>query len=144
MFFATPIEQKHQNTYDWRYENSINHGNERLLLSEQDEKYNPWRVNSVLSNHPGTIIDANIVNMMHYLTHQMQYDYLFYSARKQKRFSKRQTKEEIKKQKEEEACIQLISDYYKYNITKSKEVLKLLSKEQLEIIRLKQEKGGVK
>jgi len=139
---STP--EKSKKGYDWRYENSIRYGNEKLILSEQDEKYNIWRVISILSNHPSTVFESNIANMMGHIPHQMHYDYLFYSIRKQKTYSKKQSKEEYNKQKEEERLIQLISDYYKYNITKSKEVLKILSKDQLEFIRIKQEKGGVK
>jgi hypothetical protein len=142
-----PSVEKKQTTdkrYDWRYENSINTGKERLILSDQDEKYNPWRTNNILSNYPETVFDANIVNMMYHLPFQMQYDYLFYSVRKHKRFSKKTPQEELDRRKEEEKLIELISEYYKYNIVRSKEVLKILTKEQIEFIRKKQEKGGVK
>lgn len=143
-----PITEKKQTNdnkrYDWRYENSINIGKERLILSEQDEKYNPWRTNNILSNFPETVFDANIANMMYHIPFQMQYDYLFYSVRKQKRFSKKIPQEELDRRKEEEKLIELISEYYKYNIVRSKEALKILTKEQIDFIRKKQEKGGVK
>ena len=38
----------------------------------------------------------------------------------------------------------MLNRYYKYNITKAKEVLKILSTDQIELIRKKEEKGGFK
>lgn len=121
------------NDYDWRYENSILKGKERLILSEQDEKYLPWRTNAVVSNYVDAIFDVNMVNMMYDIPLQMQYDYLFHSVRKQyRKFEK-----SAKNNKRYEEDLNLISDYYKYNIVRSKEVMKILTKDQIEIIRKK-------
>ena len=132
------IEKKQ--SYDWRYENSITNGKKIDI----DGDYSQWRINSILSNFKDTILYANEVNINHHITNQMHYDYLHGSIRKQNRWSKSETKEEKKKREKNEELISLISDYYKYNIVRAKEVLKILTAEQIYEIRKKNEKGGVK
>ena len=135
------------NNYDWRYENSINSGKEQLKLNEQEFKYNQWRTNSSLSNYVDTLLYVNEMNMYHFITNQMHYDYLFNSVRKTKRYGKKKTEKDkqLERQiKEENEKISLIQEYYKYNRTKSKEILNVLSDEQLNYIRKRLEKGGTK
>jgi len=135
------------NNYDWRYENSINLGKEQLKLNEQEFKYNQWRTNSSLSNYIDTLLYVNEMNMYHFITNQMHYDYLFNSVRKSKRYGKKKTEKDkqLERQiKEENEKISLIQEYYKYNRTKSKEILNVLSDEQLNYIRKRLEKGGTK
>lgn len=135
------------NNYDWRYENSINLGKEQLKLNEQEFKYNQWRTNSSLSNYVDTLLYVNEMNMYHFITNQMHYDYLFNSVRKTKRYGKKKTEKDkqLERQiKEENEKISLIQEYYKYNRTKSKEILNVLSDEQLNYIRKRLEKGGTK
>jgi len=126
--------------YDWRYENSITNG-KRL---EIDGDYSQWRTNSILSNHKDTILYANEVNCNYGITDNMHYDYLFNSIRKSKRYSKPETKEEKKAREKQEELHTLISNYYKYNDVRTKEALKILTAEQIAIIRNKNNKGGVK
>jgi hypothetical protein len=56
----------------------------------------------------------------------------------------KETEEEKKSRKRKEELQTLVSNYYKYNIVRTKEALKILTAEQLEIIRNKNNKGGVK
>jgi hypothetical protein len=51
---------------------------------------------------------------------------------------------EKKKKRKEMELISLISEYYKYNTLRAKEAIKVLSAEDIEIIRKKLDKGGVK
>ena len=144
-----PVEQKapKKPVYDWTFENSINSGKDRLIVDQQDFKYEKWRTNTSLSNFLDTIMYANEVNLNSHITNQMHYDYLFYSIRKKKRFATKKTerdKQLEREQKQEAEDIALISEYYKYNTVKSKAALKVLTKPQLEIIRKRLEKGGVK
>lgn len=134
------IENKKKEAYDWRYENSITNGKKIQI----DGDYSQWRINSILSNFKDTILYANEMNVNHIITNQMHYDYLHGSIRKQNRWSKSESKQEKKVREHQESIISLISDYYKYNIVRAKEVLKILTPEQIEIIRKKKEKGGVK
>jgi hypothetical protein len=140
-------DENEETKYDWRFENSINSGKTRLELSKEGYKYNKWRTNSSLSNHLDTLADANYMNMNYHISDQMHYDYLFYNVRKKQRFGKKKTEQDKKLeklQKEESKKISLIQEYYKYNTVKSKAVLRVLTDSQLEIIRKRLEKGGVK
>lgn len=122
--------------YDWRYENSINFTKQYIDCSGHVEhKYVPWRTNSALSNFADTVLHANEMNINHQLDSRMQYDYLFHSIRKRKRFFK-------KAKQETHPDFELISSIYKYNAAKTKEALSILTPEQLNILRQKQEKGG--
>lgn len=134
------IEQKAKPRYDWRYENSITSG-KRI---EIDGDYSQWRTNIILSNYKDTILYANEMNCRYGVTDQMHYDYLFSSIRKAKRYSKPETKEEKKAREKQEELINLISTHYKYNAIRAKEALKILTEAQINDIRKKQEKGGMK
>jgi oligoribonuclease NrnB/cAMP/cGMP phosphodiesterase (DHH superfamily) len=142
-----PEETAAKLAYDWRYENNINSNTTKLDLDTQEFKYNKWRTNSSMSNFLENIMFANEMNLNSHITDQMHYDYLFYSVKKKKRFASKKTardKEVEKLQKVEEANLAIISEYYKYNIVKSKAALKTLTDSQLEIIRKRLEKGGVR
>jgi hypothetical protein len=135
--------------YDWRYENSINSGKEPLDLDGvQEAKYSQWRTNNSLSNFQETILYSNEMNMNYHLTDKMHYQYLFYSVRKAKRFGKKEDdkvkRKREKEQKEKEELHSLIQSFYKYNDARTKEAIRILSPEQIDIIRKKQEKGGVR
>lgn len=134
--------------YDWKYENSINYGTQLIDLDTMQEfKYSQWRTNTSLSFHVDTLIDASIMNMAYSLDDKLHYHYLFYSVRKKKRYGTKKTDAEKKlekKLKEEQKLIALIQEYYKYNIVRAKECLKILSKEHIDFIIQKQEKGGIK
>lgn len=134
--------------YNWFYENSINNGKVRIDLSQpQDHKYNQWRTNSSLSNFSDTIHQANMMNCRYHVTDQMHYDFLFYQIRKKTRYGKKKTEEDKRLERlaeKEIELIRLIQESYKYNITRAKEVLAILSDEQISIIRKRIDKGGVK
>ena len=143
------IEKEYKKpAYDWSYENSINSGRELIDLDSSKEfKYDQWRTNISLSNFKETIYHVNEMNINYHLANKMHYHFLFYSIRKAKRYNKKKTEDdkklekELKKQQELEA---LICDYYKYNIVRAREALKILTPEQIAIIKKKQEKGGVR
>jgi len=134
--------------YNWMYENNINSGKVLIDLdTKQEFDYNKWRTNSSLSNNRDTILAANEMNINYHLSDKLHYHYLYYSIPKKNRYGKKKTDAEVKleKQLEQEAkIISLIQDYYKYNIVRAKEAYKILTKDQIELIRKKQEKGGAK
>jgi hypothetical protein len=121
--------------YDWRYENSINYTKEYQDPDNNEHKYSAWRTNSSLSIHSDTVLYANEMNMLHHLDNKPQYDYLFFSIRKKKRFAKRE-------KRSEDVNFDLIQQHYKYNNERTREALKILSEAQIDIIRQKEEKGG--
>ena len=133
--------------YNWEWENNINSSKELIDINiPQEHKYNAWRTNSSLSNFRDAIFQSNEMNITHHLSSKMQYHYLFYSIRKQKRFGKKKTDEDKRIEKEmkaEQELITLIQEHYKYSVVRTKEIIKILTNEQIDIIRKKQEKGGL-
>jgi hypothetical protein len=111
--------------YDWRFENSINQKTEYL---EDLTQYSQWRTDRYLSNFIDTIMYVNDVNLNPPLDDKLHYDYLFHSIKKRNRFYK-------KKKSIEDKNFLLISEVYKYNKQRTREALKILTSEQIEIIR---------
>lgn len=136
-----PEVKQEKPRYDWRYENSITSGRKQ---HEVDSDYSQWRTNNILANYRETILYANEMNINYNITDQMHYDYMFNSIRKKKMYAKKETDQEKKERKQKEELQNLISNYYKYNIVRTKEVLKILTAEQINIIKNKNNKGGVK
>tara|TARA_E500000178_G_C17015705_1_gene752819 strand:- start:674 stop:1036 length:363 start_codon:yes stop_codon:yes gene_type:complete len=116
------------NVFD--YLNSINHNKTDLVKSEKfDEKeYNPFIVNKGLSYFIDTIIFANDMNMSFDLNKKAQYLYLLNSVRPRKRYSKWFKKDKAKD-------VEWISEHYGYSHKKSKEILEVLNKKQISLIK---------
>ena len=118
---------------DWL--NSINFTKEDL--SENIKEYPPYIINRCLSGHIDCIMYANEMNKNHHLDKDMQYSFYINSLRKRKRFSPW-----IKKDKIED--LESVKSYYGYSNEKAYQALKILSKEQINFIKQKLEKGGKK
>ena len=120
---------------DWL--NSINFNKENLIEEDRDEikTYPPFIVNKCLSGYLDSIMFANEMNRYHFLDKDMQYSFLLNSLRKKKRFSPWIRKEKIDD-------LDAIKKYYGYSNEKSKEALRILSKEQINFIKSKIETGG--
>ena len=80
---------------------------------------------------------ANEMNRYHHIDKRLQFDFLINIVRKKKRFSKWL-------KPEENAEIEVIKEYYSCSNDKARVALSLLSEQQLNIIRKKLHKGGVK
>jgi hypothetical protein len=100
-----------------------------------EREYNPFVTNRTLSYFIDTVLQANEVNQRHQVDHRLQFDYLINTVRKKKRFSKW-----IKPSTYE--SIELVKEYYGYSDRQAKDVVDILSHDQLEIIRRKLVKGG--
>lgn len=127
--------------YDWRYENSITSGKKPV---EVDNDYSQWRTNNILSNYRETIFYANEMNCHYGVTNSMHYEYLYNSIRKKRMTGIKETDKEKKDRKQKEALLSLVSNYYKYNNVRAKEALRILTDEQIETIKNKNNKGGLK
>ena len=119
--------------------NAINMSKKDLMTGSEDDvqaekDYVPFVVNRSLSYFPETLMHANQINMYPDLDKKLQFHFLLNSIRPGKRFSKW-----VKK--EEDADLQLIMQHYSYSVDKAKQVLPLLSNEQLSIIRTIQTSG---
>ena len=121
---------------DWL--NSINFSKENLIEDSSNIKdYPPYIINRCLSGYIDCIMYANEMNKNHHLDKDMQYSFYINSLRKRKRFSPW-----IKKDKIED--LESVKSYYGYSNEKAHQVLKILSKEQINFIKQKLEKGGKK
>jgi hypothetical protein len=118
---------------DWL--NSINFTKEDL--TEDIKEYPPFIINKCLSGHIDSILFANEMNMNHQLDKDMQYSFYLNSLRKRKRFSPW-----LKKDKIED--LECIKSYYGYSNEKASQVLKILSKEQINFIKKRLDIGGKK
>ena len=117
--------------------NSISFDKKNLFEDPQAKKdYNAYIVNRGLSYFPDTVLYANEMNRNHHLDKDCQFFFLLNSISKKKRFSKW-----AKKDAESES-LSLVMEYYKYSSEKAKEVLNVLTEEQIGMIREKLTKGG--
>ena len=102
-----------------------------------ESTYNPFLTNRALSYFPDTIQFANMMNKNSHIDNMLQYSFLLNIIRKRKRFSKWF-------KKNDDDVLQMVIDYYGYSVNKAKEALKILNDEQIEFIREKLIKGGMK
>ena len=112
----------------------------RNLIDEDPEvekDYIPFLVNRSLGYFMDTIMYANEMNQKNSLDHKLQYDFLLNIIRPRKRFSKW-----LKKSKDDN--IDLIKKFYGYSYTKAKDVVDILSEDQLKHIRSKLDTGGLR
>ena len=118
--------------------NSINHTKQDTMVDDMTEKsYNSFMINRSLSYFPDTVAFANVMNRYHHMDNKLQYHFLINIVRKRKRFSK-WIKPDI------ESDIEVVRQYYGYSNEKAKQVLSLLSPEQVNILKQKVSKGGRK
>ena len=117
--------------------NSITFDKQDRFEDPQAEKdYVPFIVNRALSYFPDTVLYANQMNINNLAPKQWQFDFLRHSISKRRRFAKWAKKEVAPD------TVSLVSEYYKYSIAKTMEILPLLSPEQLEHIKQEMYKGG--
>ena len=81
---------------------------------------------------------ANEMNFHHSLTKRLQFHFLLNSIRKRKRFGGKWTTTAKSKN------LEYVKEYYGYGNAKAKSVLDILSDEQIEFIKNKLSKGGMK
>ena len=101
-----------------------------------NKDYDAYIVNRGLSFFHDTVVQANTMNQYSSLPNEWQFRFLLNSVTKKKRFSKW-----AKKDKATES-LKLVQEYFGYSSEKAKEALRILSDEQLSIIKLKLNKGG--
>ena len=110
-----------------------------VLRDELDYRdYTPFVVNRSLSYHVDCILHVNELNKWPSLEKDMQYNYLLNTIRPMKRkfqpWQKSTTDENIE-------CVKA---YFGYSNAKAKEALRILTDEQIAVIKTKTDTGGVK
>ena len=119
--------------------NAINQSKKDLIKEDptNEKEYSAWMVNRGLSYFPDTVMYANEMNQRHQISNKWQFQFLLNSIPKKKRFSKWF-------KREEEKHLKLVMDCYGYSSEKAKQVLGILTQEQLKTIEEKQYTGGRK
>lgn len=100
-----------------------------------EKSYKPFLVNRALSYFIDTIMYANEINQAKHLDFALQNDYYLNSIRSGKRFSKWA-------KPVENSNIESVQEYYKVSYMKALDIIKVLSKEQIDLIKTKIIKGG--
>ena len=76
------------------------------------------------------ILMANEMNFHHQLDKDLQYSFYLNTLRKRKRFSPWQRKDKIED-------LDVVKQYFHYNDDKAKDALRILTKDQIELIKSK-------
>lgn len=106
------------------------------LLTEQDEKsYSPFTVNRALSYHRDTVLLANEMNRYPSTDKKMQYDFLLNIVRAYKRQYSKWHK------KAQSSDLDTVKEYYGYSDSKAVEALKVLSDDQIALMKKQLYKG---
>ena len=122
------------------YLNAINYTKENLLDTDDEQwekKYYPFIVNKCVAPFPDTVMLVNEINQLPHLDKRLQFDFLINSLRPRKRYAPW-----IKQSKQKN--LQYVKEYYDYSNSKAKSVLDILDDEQIEFIKSKLNKGGMK
>jgi hypothetical protein len=105
-------------------------------IFELEKDYSPFMINRGLSYFPDTVLFANEMNKHYHIDNRLQFDFLINIIRKRNRFSK-WNKKFIS------SNIDAVKKYYGYSSEKARDVLPLLSKENLKHIKESINYGGV-
>lgn len=120
------------------YLNAINSTKKDIMVDDISEKdYNAFIINRGLSYFADTILYANEMNRLHHLDGRLQFDFFINIIRKRKRFSKWFKPEHI-------SDLDVVKKYYGYSNEKARQVLTLLSTENINELKHKVAKGGRK
>lgn len=121
------------------YVNQIMQGKKNLIVDEQTEKdYNAFIINRALSYHLDCVLYSNEMNIRPFMDKSMQNSFLINTIRSRKRpFAKW-----VKSEKSDD--LECIKKYFQYSDTKAKDVLNLLSDEQIQELKQKTETGGLR
>ena len=118
--------------------NAINFTKQDIMVDDITEKaYSPFMVNRGLSYFPDTVLMANEMNQHAHLDNRLQFDFFINIVRKKRRFSKWFKAETV-------SDVEVVKEYYGYSNQKARQVLTLLTTEQLDLLRKKVNKGGRK
>ena len=116
---------------------AINETQEDLFVDPQAEKdYSAYMINRGLSFFPDTILYSNMMNRYSHIPKKAQFLFLINNVIKRKRFS------QWHKRDKETESLAMVMEYFEYSTEKAKEALKILSDDQLIIIKEKQQQGG--
>ena len=122
----------------FEYCNAINYTKKDIMIDDIAEKfYSPYMINRQLSYFPDTVLAANEMNRCHHVDNRLQFDFFINIIRKRKRFSKWFKPEQI-------SDLDAVKIYYGYSNEKARQIITLLSTDQINELKNKVVKGGRK
>ena len=113
------------------YVKSINEKNH----IDQVRDYNPYLTNRSLSYHLDTVMIANEMNKYPRLPAACQYDFLYHSVRKSRRYGGWY-------KDDPNPHLEMVMEYFNYSKTKALAALQNLTQENLREIKKRMDKGG--
>lgn len=117
---------------------SIMQNKKNVFENEDYSDYNAFIVNRALSYHVDCLPYVAEMSLLPHLDKDMQYLYLINTIRSYKRpFHKWQKVETV-------GDLECVKTYFGYSNQKAKEALRILTDDQIDEIRRKTDKGGVK
>jgi len=118
---------------------SINQSKQNIMDEDvlSEKEYPAFVVNRTLSYFLDTVMYANEINTHPHVDNKLQFDYLLNSIRSNRRFTRWLKPEENKD-------LDAIKQYYGYNDQKAKDVLNILTGDQLSLIHKRLNTGGLK
>lgn len=117
-------------------ENSAAPAQAALSQDDPERSYNAFMINRGLSQFRDCIIYVNEMNIHYNLPVKMQYDFYRNILRPRKRFGK------WAKTKVNDADIDIVKKHYGYNDERAREVIDLLSKEDIKALHNRYDTGG--
>ena len=122
----------------FEYVNAINYTKKDIMVDDITEKsYSSYMINRQLSYFPDTVLAANEMNRNHHLDNRLQFDFFINIVRKRKRFSKWHKPETV-------SDLEAVKKYYGYSNEKARQVLSLLTTDQINELKRKVMTGGRK
>lgn len=141
----TEEEYKQKKLSPFDFVNAINWTKEDLFKADSfsgireyhsENEYARFIINKALSYFPDTILFSNLANMnLQNVPNYSHFDFLRFGLTKKKRFSKWY-------KPVDKPDLDFVIEYYQVNKEKGEDILKLLSREQLEEMKKETEKGG--
>ncbi len=116
---------------------SITYTKQDIMHDLNESEYESFLINRALSYYQDCLLYANEMNRRFELSSRLQYHYLLNTIRKRKRFAKWVKPEKIDD-------LKIVMEYYQVSRAKAEEYLNILSNREVEHIRKKMNKGGVK
>jgi hypothetical protein len=124
------------------YVNSINFTKQNMMRGTENDElaekgYDPFLSNKSLSYFQDTVLLANEMNLRYELPRKLQYEFLLNTVRPKKRFSKWQKADRSKE-------ISIIQEYFGYSREKAEIAVEVLTDDELDMLKAKLQKGGMK
>ena len=123
------------------YVNAINSHKDIMSNTDNDELaekgYNPYLTNRQFSYFEDTIWISNEMNSQHHIDNKLQFSFYLNIVRPKKRYAKWA-------KVEHHDDLEAIVEYFGYSYDKAKQVMTILSPEQVDAIKIKIQKGGLK